>query len=161
MDVSFRRVGDFERGTLYSLLVDAYGCDERWHKSCEEDWRWCDDFLFNNPDIADKCSFVTVLSGEPIGFVVWDPRKLPETVELGHNCIAAKHKGNGYGRAQLAEAVKRIKQSGARRIIVTTNEQLVAAQHNYESVGFVKVGRRKHEKPGFLGDYIDYEYRGI
>ena len=43
-----------------------------------------------------------------IGFVVWDPRNMPEYVEIGDNCIVPKHKGNGYGKLQLQEAINEI-----------------------------------------------------
>lgn len=60
---------------------------------------------------------------------------------------------------QLQEATNRIVKSGVNKIIVTTNSNLVPAQRNYESVGFVVCNRRKNEtKSDFAGDYIDYEY---
>lgn len=51
-----------------------------------------------------------VLDGEPIGHILWDPRNIPEYVEIGHNCIITKYKGNGFGKRQLQEAVDRIQQ---------------------------------------------------
>ena len=59
--------------------------------------------------LADKYSFLTVVYGEPVGHISWDPRHCPEYVEIGHNCILTKHKGKGYGKLQLREAVLRIK----------------------------------------------------
>jgi ribosomal protein S18 acetylase RimI-like enzyme len=72
--------------------------------------------------------FITTLNDEAIGFIVWDPRNIPEYVEIGHNCIASKYKGNGYGKMQLQEAVNIITQNDVRKIIVTTDDDLIAAQ---------------------------------
>ena len=96
-------------------------------------------------DIADKYGFITALDGEPIGHISWDPRNLPEYVAIGHNCIATKYKGNGYGKRQLQEAIDRIRQyDGIKKIIVGTNSNLIAP-HNYESVGFKLCQTRKNE----------------
>lgn len=36
---------------------------------------------------------MTVSEGKPIGFVSWNPTNLPESTEIGHNCILTKYKG--------------------------------------------------------------------
>ena len=46
--------------------------------------------------IADKYGLVTCLGEEPIGVVTWDSRNRPEYVEIGHNGIREKYKGQGY-----------------------------------------------------------------
>ena len=79
---------------------------------------------------------MTVLGGEPIGFVSWHPSKVHKSAEVGHNCISTKYKGNGYGKLQMREAVRRIIEQGAKKITVWTNERLVPAQRTYESAGF-------------------------
>lgn len=110
-------------------------------------------------EIADKCGFITTLDGKAVGFASWDPRNMPAYAEIGHNCIASKYKGKGYGKLQLQEAVIRIAQNDVEKIIVTTNSKLIAAQRMYESVGFKEQKRRKNESSSyFAGAYIDYEY---
>ena len=101
--------------------------------------------------------FVVEINNEVIGLVIWDPRNMPEYMEIGHNCIKSKYKGNGYGRIQLQEAVNRIAQNDVKKIIVTTNVQLTSAQRMYESIGFKFCQRRKNESnTDFSGEYIDY-----
>lgn len=158
MSLTFEKVSGFDRGTLHKLLVDGYSFDDRWRACCERDWIAFDDFFFNNLDIADKYGFVTVLDGEPIGHISWDPRNMPEYVQIGHNCIATRYKGNGYGKIQLQEAINRIRQyDGLKKIIVGTNSNLIAPR-NYESVGFMLCQRRKNlDDDAFAGDYLDYE----
>lgn len=158
MELTYRKITDFERGTLYRLLADAYSFDPRNGKCWDKDWQEFDEFFYDNPEIADAYGFVTVLGDEPIGHISWDPRHMPEYVEIGHNCIATKYKGNGYGKRQLQEAVNRIREyEGLRKIIVGTNSNLVA-RYNYESVGFkLYQTRENHGKAAFSGEYLDYE----
>lgn len=159
MRIKFKKISDFNRGILLELLIDAYSYDCIIEQRCSSDWKSCDNFFFDNLHIADKCGFITTLNDEAIGFVVWDPRNIPKYAEIGHNCIASKHKGNGYGKIQLQEAVNRIIQNDVKKIMVTTNHSLIPAQRMYESVGFKMYQRRKNESiTDITGDYIDYVY---
>ena len=156
--IEFRKTTEFPKGTLYNQLVDAYSFDERCRKAWDTMWRKHDDFFYGHPEIADKYTFMTVLDGTPIGHISWDPRNRPDYVEIGHNCIMTKYKGNGYGKLQLQEAIRRIKAyENLKRIIVTTNALTLPAQKNYERAGFVKVGERVNAETPFSGNYIDYE----
>lgn len=160
MQLEFRAIRDCEKGILCRLLADAYAFDPRWQAQFSAQWEEFEDFFFGNAVVADTCGFITALGDEPIGFVTWDPRNKPVCVQIGHNCLAAKHKGMGYGKKQLQEAINRITQHGVAKIIVTTNEKLVAAQRMYESVGFKVSQRRANDsESAFSGDYIDYEMR--
>ena len=155
--LAFRKFTDFERGIMYDILKDAYSFDERCALCWDENWRESDDFFFDNPKIADKYGFVTCFREEPVGFITWDPRNRPEYVEIGHNGIRTAFKGKGFGKAQLAEALRRIREyEGLKEIRVLTNSNLIAPK-NYESAGFVLYDRK--ENPGetaFSGDYLYY-----
>lgn len=158
MGIEFCRTSDFPRGTLYRLLMDGYSFDVRYALRFQDDWREFDDFFYDNLQIADTCGFITTHNGEPVGFVSWDPRS-PGHTQIGHNCVAAQYKGRGYGKAQMREAVDRIVRGGVKKIIVTTDEALLAAQRMYESVGFAPRQRRKNpDTAEFAGGLIDYEY---
>lgn len=161
--IEFKKISDYPKGTLYNQLVDAYSFDENCRKHWGKMWREYDDFFYSNlENIADKFGFLTIVDGEVVGHISWDPRNRPEYVIIGHNCILTKFKGNGYGKIQLQEAIKRIKEYDVlKKIIVTTNELMIPAQKNYESVGFVKVAKRKNVETPFSGDYIDYEIKLI
>lgn len=158
MTLTFEKISSFTRGILCGQLIDGYSFDNRWKAHCETNWIEYDDFFFNNLAIADKYGFVTVLDGVPIGHISWDPRNMPQYVQIGHNCIISKYKGNGFGKRQLQEAINRIQQyDGVKKIIVGTNSNLIAP-HNYASVGFKLCQRRKNESDtSFSGDYLDYE----
>lgn len=159
MSVVFKKVSDFSRGILLELLTDAYSFDHRYENSYISDWQDFDNFFFDHLEIADQYGLITTVNDEAIGFVSWDPRNRPQYAEIGHNCIASPHKGKGYGKMQLQEAVNRISQLDVEKIILFTNEDLIPAQRMYESVGFIKDSERKTQKiPNFIGEPIDYVY---
>lgn len=157
--IEFKKISAFSKGTLYSQLVDAYSFNDNCKKYWNDMWKEYDNFFYENLDnIADKFGFITVVDGNVVGHISWDPRNIPAYVIIGHNCIISKYKGNGYGKIQLEEAIRRIKEYNIKKIIVTTNELTYPAQKNYESVGFKKIGVRKNNETPFSGDYIDYEF---
>ncbi|QDR82434.1 GNAT family N-acetyltransferase [Sporomusa termitida] len=159
MGIEFKKVSGFNRGILFELLKDAYSFDCRYEQSYNSDWQVFDNFFFGNLQIADKYGFITTLNEEAIGFISWDPRNMPKYAEIGHNCIASKHKSNGYGKIQLQAAVNRIAQNDVRKIIVTTNDDLIPAQRMYESVGFTIYQKKKNQNiADFIGELIDYVY---
>lgn len=159
MSLEFKKISDFDRGILHRLLVDGYSFDNRWQKCFESNWIEFDNFFFDNLEIADKYGFITTFEGEPIGHISWDPRNMPEYVRIGHNCIATRYKGNGYGKIQLLEAIRKISQyDGVKKIVVSTNDKLISAQYNYESVGFQRRQRSQNKgDTAFSGEHIDYE----
>lgn len=71
--------------------------------------------FFDNLHIADKCGFITTLNDKAIGFVSWDSRNMPEYAEIRHSYIASKHKGNGYGKIHIQEAVNRITKNDVKK----------------------------------------------
>ena len=139
MGVKFNKTSDFERGTIFNLLYKAYSFDEKWVQWGKEKWREDDDFFFDNLQIADKYSFITTLNSEAIGFAAYDPRNMPEYAIIGDNCIVPEHKGKGYGILQLHELINRIELNDVRKIFVSTNFDLIAAQRMYERAGFIKL----------------------
>lgn len=158
MGIEFKSFDNFDRGILYKQLLDAYSFNSKWEEKFAKEWKDYDGFFYANLAFTNMCGFVTVLNGTPIGHISWDPRDLPEYVEIGHNCIETKYKGKGYGKIQLKEAIIRIKRyENIKKIVVTTNENLVAAQHNYESAGFEFKQKRNNNDSIFTGKYMDYE----
>lgn len=155
--LEFKSILDFPRGTLYQQLKDAYSFDKRYEEQFDCSWQEYDSFFYNHESIAKTYGFVTVLNGIPIGHITYNPRNLPEKVILGHNCILSSYKKNGYGKQQLEEAIRRIKLLHPQKIVVTTNQNLIPAIHNYESVGFTLVKKRENKDTFFSGNYLDYE----
>ncbi len=156
--IEFKKISDFPKGTLYKQLADAYSFNDNCKKFWNSMWQEYDDFFYSHlTSVADCYGFITVVDGIAVGHISWDPRNRPNYVSIGHNCILSRFKGKGYGKLQLQEALNRIKNYEVKKICVTTNEITVAAQKNYESVGFIKVGERENTDTPFAGCYIDYE----
>lgn len=44
-DIEFRKITSFPRGTLYSLLRDAYSFEKKFERDCFNQWREFDDFF--------------------------------------------------------------------------------------------------------------------
>lgn len=151
----FQKITEFPRGTLSAMLADAYSFDPRCAETWTDDWHQFDDFFFDNPHLAERYGFMTSINGEPIGFVTWDPRHFPESVQIGHNCIRSKYKHQGYGTFQMREAIRRILLDKPHKIIVSTNARLTPAQKMYERSGFMKVAEIPN--PQILGNTIHYE----
>jgi ribosomal protein S18 acetylase RimI-like enzyme len=53
--------------------------------------------------------------------------------------VAPGQQGRGVGRALVGACVERARSSGRRRLVLHTQEHMVAAIHLYESLGFVRV----------------------
>lgn len=157
MDITFKKITEFPRGTLAALLKDGYSFEPKFERNWSDQWLEFDNFFYDNPHIADFSGFMTVLEGKPIGFVSWNPTNLPESTEIGHNCIMTKYKGKGYGKRQMQEAVRRIMAQGAKKIVVWTNEICVPAQHTYESAGFQFVKKSEETISEYAGQRIHYE----
>lgn len=153
MPITFESILDFPRGFLREMLADAYSFNPDYQKQCDADWRAFDDFFYDHPSIAERYGFVTAVDGTPVGHISWDPRNMPSYAQIGHNCIVTAQKGKGYGKIQLAEAIRRIRLSPVDKIIVSTNSDLLPAQRNYESVGFVLVRRGDGGKPDLFYEY--------
>lgn len=158
MDIRFRKITEFPRGTLAALLKDAYGFEPKFERDWLKQWQAFDDFFYDNPHIAETCGFMTVLEEKPIGFVSWNPTNLPVSAEVGHNCIMTRYKGKGYGKRQMREAVQRMIAQGAEKVNVWTNEICVPAQHTYESVGFQLIGKSEESFcQEYAGQRMHYE----
>lgn len=155
--ITFEKISNFPKGTLCNQLIDAYSFDSSISKNFLDSWKEYDDFFYSNLDIANKYGFVTLVDGVPVGHITWDPRNRPEYVIIGHNCILTSYKGKGYGKIQLQEAIRRIKEYNVKKVVVTTNEVLIPAQKNYLSVGFKEVARRQNLETPFAAKHIDYE----
>ena len=162
--IEIRRVHDFPRGTLYRQLTDAYAFDERYRRNWDDLWLAHDDFFYSNPSIADRYAFITAVNGEAVGHISWDPRNRPNHVRIGHNCILTAFRGRGYGRLQLREAVRRIREyPDLRRILVTTSALLnpVSSITKPTRRWVCKGAERTNPETPFAGNYIDYQWSSV
>ena len=121
------------------MLLDAYSKSKELTKYFRNSWREFDSFIFDNLSFMDDCGFVSLDNGNIIGFMSWDPRNMPISVEIGHNCIAENFKGRGKGLEQLRLGLETIVNLKPSKIVVKTGniEFFKPAQKMYTSVGFI------------------------
>jgi GNAT superfamily N-acetyltransferase len=142
-DLIFNKVAKYEPGVIRDLLFASYA--EILDDYLRNQFRTFDRDVFENPDTVGACTFITTLGKEIVGMASYDPRQAPELGIIGHNCVLPEQQGNGYGKQQVIEIIRRLKLMHVRRIIVTTAEHpfFEPACRMYLSCGFVEFDRKK------------------
>ncbi|MCL0034030.1 GNAT family N-acetyltransferase [Thermodesulfovibrionales bacterium] len=163
--IEFRSTTSFERGIIYKLLCESYaGLLESKPRSADEyktDWKKADDDTFDNPDTIGRCVLISIINGEPIGSVSWDPRRIPKEGVIGQNCILPPWRGKGYGKQQIQKMLSIFRSRGTKLIKVSTDNYplFIPAQKTCLSCGFKEVGRSHVDSYGGL-ELVQYEYKG-
>lgn len=147
----------YKRGILFEMLMDAYSPAPEIVSRHRQSWRDFDNFFFDNLGFIDKCGFVTVFDNQPVGFVSWDPRKLPESIEIGHNCVLCDFKGQGIGLWQINQALEMLKVRNPSKILVKTGNTpfFAPARKMYESSGFKTERIVKNDDPS-VPEVVEY-----
>lgn len=158
--LTFESIAGFQPGVIEHLIAQSYAdlpADDERREKYQLQWRRADSETFENPDTIGRCTFITCLDGNPIGMGSFDPRGAPEQGVIGQNCILPAFRGQGFGRRQLAEILRRLKALGVRTAVVTTGEQdfFLPARMMYEACGFKKAGGSCLAKDG--SNVIRYE----
>jgi len=145
--LEFTSLSRHKPGTMYALLERSYAellsaDPEHWEPSRKE-WQEFDQEAFARIDTIGACVFVTMSDGEAIGFGSFDPSQAPELGIVGHNCIVPEFRGRGFGRQQIEEILKRLRERGISKALVQTGDHpfFTAAQQMYMACGFVEVQR--------------------
>ncbi len=156
--MEIEKFSKYSKGTIFRLLWEAYSENTEFCQRFEPDWRSFDHFIFDNLKFMDRHGFVTVVEGSPIGFMSWDPRKLPNSVEIGHNCIITEFKGRGKGKEQLSIGMEMISQLQPKMIIVKTGNIpfFAPAMKMYEGAGFIQRRIIAREGDDMVPEMIEY-----
>ena len=152
------RFGELARGSLYELLMDAYSESRELVNRHKADWKKFDDYIYDHLQQTEATGFVTLDGKRPIGFISWDPRGMPGTIELGHNCIIKQYKGQGHGGRQLSKALEMISELRPDKVIVKTGkiDFFEPARRMYRSAGFKK-RRIIHLKGEVVPEAIEFQ----
>ena len=153
--LAFTSITQHQPGTIFSLLRHSYA--SIWNDQLEEKFRKADADTFANPDTIGACTFVTCLDGQPVGFACYDPRQGLALAVIGQNCILPEYQRQGFGRQQIAEILRRLKEREFRKVTVTTSDHpfFVPAQKMYLACGF-KEARRFNQTPDSQCQTIEY-----
>jgi len=132
---------------------------ERHAQLYAEEYGWNDEFealvakLFarfaNEHDPTKERLWVAELAGERVGcvFVVRN-EKDPSIAQLRCLLVDPKGRGMGVGRRLVAECIAFARSTGYRKMMLWTNDVLVAARRVYEAVGFTLVEEERHHSFG-------------
>jgi GNAT superfamily N-acetyltransferase len=162
--VTFSDLQGARPGMLSAMLIESYGgllaeAPEYWNGE-RRAWEDYDRDVFAEIDTIGSCIFLTCLDAEPIGFASFDPRQLPDVGVVGHNCVLPGFQGNGYGRLQLREVMRRLTVRGAQTIQAITGEHpfFLPARKMYAACGFHEISRGPGGPDPRYG-IITYEFR--
>jgi hypothetical protein len=153
-----RRFSEYDRGILLRLLLDAYAGAPELVERYGADWAEFDSFVYDHLSFMDACGFMAVEDGRAVGFMSWDPRRLPDSVEIGHNCIVRACQSLGKGKEQLRLGLDRIRELRPKKIIVKTGrlDFFLPAQRMYLSAGF-RFKRTIERSDDFVREALEYE----
>ncbi len=160
--LTFMPLRQYEPGIIARLLVESYApllAEDPLRWGSERDrWEEFDREAFANLDTIGACTFISCLGDTTVGMVSFDPRRTADTGLMGHICVLPEFRRRGYGKAQVEEALRRMRERGIRKAIVSTGVHpfFEPAQRLYLACGFVEVRRRTHEWDGRYG-IVEFE----
>jgi GNAT superfamily N-acetyltransferase len=146
MNPEFVPLTEEKPGTIAAMLRASYAglleSDTRW-TSEQANWDEYDRLVFAHPETVGVCLFLTRVNGDIVGFASWDPRQKPRYGIVGHNCILPQFRGQGLGKQQIQEVLRRFHRLGIQTARATTCDHpfFVPAQRMYIACGFREVRR--------------------
>jgi len=141
----------------YAELVEAD--QEHWGPEALK-WEQFDREVFEHRDTIGACVFLSWSGDQLVGFASYDPRQEPELGIVGHNCVLPEFRGDGFGRQQIQEIIRRFRARGIRlaRASTVENSFFTPAQRMYIACGFREAGRHPWDGDP-SGNVIEYEMR--
>jgi len=129
-------------GTIAEILkicyADLVASDpELWGNEIDG-WQRFDTDIYEDPDGIGNCTFLSWFEDNIIGFASFDPRQWPGLGIIGHNAILPEFQGQGFGKQQIEEILRRFRKIGFKRAKVSTLDLpfFVPAQKMYLSCRF-------------------------
>ena len=146
MNPDFATIFDQKPGSIATMLRACYAPlltrDSQW-ESEQEKWEEYDRQIFRHLKTVGACIFLTRFDGHVAGFGSWDPRQRPAFGIVGHNCILPEFRGNGLGKQQIQEILRRFHRLGIKTAKASTLDHsfFIPAQRMYAACGFREVRR--------------------
>lgn len=146
-ELTIREARDDELDTVASLLVDAYA--EYAARMSPDAWAA---FAQQIGNVRGWKLEADVIVAERRGRLVGSvslfrpPRGVPEeTVGVRLLAVPPSERGTGVGREIMEYAIKRARQEGQRRVVLTVSQEMESARDLYEKLGFVREPSLDHE----------------
>lgn len=152
--LEYLAIDSFKKGTVSKLLCQSF--ESLMNPEFEGKLKRYDKEIFENIETVGACIFLTQYKNELIGMASWDPRQFPKAI-VGYNCILPEFRGKWFGKQQMLELVRRLKENGFTEVIATTGDHLfyVPSQKMFESCGFMEIRRNIKSSDTRYGS-IDY-----
>lgn len=156
--LKFEPVAKYEKGIVFSLLQQS--CVEVWNDAWEDATRRYEGEIFKKTKRAGASVFISTLNDKPIGMACWEPIQGDDFAIIGDNCILPEYRGKGFGRAQIKEILKRLRNQRYKKVIVKTGDHpfFAAADKMYLACGFHEVRRNESSSDPRFGS-IEYEVK--
>ena len=106
-------------------------------------------------DGRPEAAWIAELDGERVGCVFCTASETPDTAQLRLLLVDPQARGAGVGSRLVDECVRFARRSGYARIVLWTNDVLVAARRIYQRAGFRLDRREPHSSFGhdLVGEY--------
>jgi GNAT superfamily N-acetyltransferase len=144
----FTGVDRASEGILAALLRQAYASllptdGGRWQRQSKT-WDAFDHAAFASADVG-RCVFLTWHGDSIVGFGSFDPRSAPRSARVGHNCLVPAYQGRGFGRLQLQEIMRRLRELAIIDVEAFTLDLpfFLPARCMYQSAGFQLLERTR------------------
>lgn len=147
-DLAFDPISRFPPGTLADIIGRSYAdLVDKWPDSWkgeERKWADFDREAYAFPETVGRCVFVSRLGDRIVGLASYDPRPGPAYGIVGQNCVLPEFRGKGFGKLQVLEILRRIRDGQMKAARVTTSEHpfFAPALRMYRSLGFRDIRRR-------------------
>jgi ribosomal protein S18 acetylase RimI-like enzyme len=147
-DLSFAPISLYPAGTLADIIGRSYAeLLEKWPDGWKDEppkWADLDHAAFAFPDSVGRCFFISSLGAETVGMASYDPRPGPAYGAVGQNCVLPEFRGRGFGKLQILEVLRRLRDRGMKAARVTTSSHpfFAPALRMYRSLGFKDIRRR-------------------
>ncbi len=107
------------------------------------------------PDAKSEAAWIAELDGERVGCVFCTASDTPDTAQLRLLLVEPQARGAGVGTRLVDECLRFARRSGYARIVLWTNDVLVAARRIYQRTGFQLDRREPHTSFGrdLVGEY--------
>jgi len=163
MELKHTPAFEAEPGTVARLLTESYAEllesePDPWLEE-QQGWLQFDRDVFNHPETIGACTFLSWHGKETVGLFSYDLRPRPAYGVIGHNCILPECQGQGFGKGQVREILRRFRQIGLKQARVSTGSHrfFVPAQRMYASCGFAEVRQEPWDRDPRLMSTIHYE----
>jgi GNAT superfamily N-acetyltransferase len=154
-DLQIRPAGDDELDTVASLVVDAYA--EHAARMSPDAWSsFAQDIANVRGRIVNGQLLVAERDERIVGSVtLYLEWRGAQQGSAGVRLLAVPpdERGSGVGRALMEDCIRRAREAGKQRVVLTTTQDMESARDLYDKLGFIRQPALDHEPaPGLRSE---------